>query len=64
MRRVEIEGEGLGGVVSWDEEDEVLERGEEGWVVMTERWNGGGGWVSPSLFTLDRPKKPKPAGDE
>jgi len=64
VRRVEIEGEGLGGVVSWDEEDEVLERGEEGWVVMTERWNGGGGWVSPSLFTLDRPKKPKPAGDE
>lgn len=52
VRVVEIEGNGLGGVVSWDEEDEVIERGEEGWVVMTKRWNGGGGWVRPLSLSL------------
>ncbi|GAA5822237.1 hypothetical protein JCM5353_001541 [Sporobolomyces roseus] len=54
VRVVEIEGVGLGGVVSWDEEDEVIERGEEGWVVMTKRWNGGGGWEPRQLVSSAR----------
>lgn len=45
--KVEIIGsENLGRIVSWDKQDDVVENGEEGWVVLTERKNGGGGWVS------------------
>ncbi|GAA5961147.1 hypothetical protein JCM3765_001244 [Sporobolomyces pararoseus] len=49
--KIELVGsEILGGIVSWDREDEVLEtQGKMGWVVMTERKNGGGGWEPRQL---------------
>jgi hypothetical protein len=60
VEKVEVfGGEVLSGVVSWDREDEVLEAKKTGWIVLTERKLGGGGWVSlnrSSLFpsTLSR----------